>query len=151
MKTQRHAAIMKILRQHQVQSQEQLRKLLREQDIEVTQATLSRDIRVLRLVKITDPDGVSHYAPPPDGDILRPSLDQLLATLLVSLDTAGNLLVIRTPAGSANALGSAIDLQGWKEIMGTVAGDDTILIITRSDKNCRTLLRRLRGLAGLTS
>ncbi len=150
MKTRRHAAIMKFLRQHLVQSQEQLRQLLREQDIEVTQATLSRDIRELRLVKVTDPDGVSHYAPPSDGDVLRPSLDQLLATLLVSLDKAGNLLVIRTPAGSANALGSAIDLQGWKEIMGTVAGDDTILIITRSDKNCRTLLRRLRGLAGLT-
>ncbi|MFQ5704805.1 MAG: arginine repressor [Gemmatimonadales bacterium] len=150
MKPQRHAAILRVVRGQHVQSQEQLRKLLRELDIEVTQATLSRDIHELRLVKITDSTGASYYAPPNDGDVLRPSLSRLLSTLLVSLDSVGNLLVIRTPAGSANALGSAIDLEGWEEVMGTVAGDDTILIIARSAKNCRSLVQRLRDLAGLT-
>jgi len=77
-------------------------------------------------------------------------LEQLLATLLVAVEGVGNLMVVKTPAGSANALGSAIDRQGWKEIVGTVAGDDTILVVTRSDAACRTLAKRLRELGGLT-
>lgn len=147
MKTQRHAAILRLIRAESVHSQEQLRTLLRGEGFEVTQATLSRDLRELRLLKVTEADGMVHYAPPPEGEVLHPSLEQLLPALLVSLDGVGNQLVLRTPAGSANAVGSAIDAQEWKEVVGTVAGDDTILVIARSEKARHTLAARLQELA----
>jgi transcriptional regulator of arginine metabolism len=147
MKTQRHAAILRLVRAKRVPSQELLRGLLEAEGIEVTQATLSRDLHELRLLKVTEADGTVRYAPPPEGEVLHPSLEQLLPTLLVSVDGVGNQLVLRTPAGSANAVGSAIDAQEWKEVVGTIAGDDTILVITRSEKARRTLAARLEELA----
>ncbi len=150
MKTRRLAEILRLVRSQPVQSQEQLRQLLDAEGIEVTQATLSRDLRDLRLVKVTDADGTVRYAPPPEGDVLHPPLEQLLPTLLVSLDGVGNLLVLQTPAGSANAIASAIDRQRWKEVLGTIAGDDTILIIARSERTRRVLAARVRRLAGMT-
>jgi transcriptional regulator of arginine metabolism len=150
MKPQRHATILRLVQTHRVQSQEQLRRLLRAEGFGVTQATLSRDLRELRLVKVTDPDGSVHYAVPPEGEVLHPPLEHLLPTLLLSLDVAGNLLVLRTPAGSANALASGLDAHGWDEVIGTLAGDDTILLIARSPRACRAVAARLRHLAGLT-
>jgi transcriptional regulator of arginine metabolism len=147
MKTQRHGAILRLVRAKAVHSQEQLRKLLLAEGIEVTQATLSRDLHELRLLKVTAADGSVRYAPPREGDVLHPSLEQLLPALLVSVDGVGNQLVLRTPAGSANAVGSAIDAQEWKEVVGTIAGDDTILVIARSEKDRRTLAARLQELA----
>jgi transcriptional regulator of arginine metabolism len=147
MKTQRHAAILRLVRAKSIHSQEQLRTLLEAEGIEVTQATLSRDLHELRLLKVTEADGTVQYAPPPEGDVLHPSLEQLLPTLLVSVDGVGNQLVLRTPAGSANAVGSAIDAQEWKEVVGTIAGDDTILVIARSERARRTLAARLEELA----
>ncbi len=151
MKTRRHAAILDLVRAHRVKSQEQLRELLREQGVDVTQATLSRDIHELRLIKTTDPQGTPYYTLQTDGDVLHPSLEQLLPTLLVSIDGVGNLVVIRTPAGSANAIASALDHQAWKEVIGNIAGDDTILVVTRSERARRTVTRRLERLAGLTA
>ena len=151
MKTRRHAAILNLVRHHQVKSQQQLRELLQAEGVEVTQGTLSRDIHELRLIKITDRDGNKHYALPSDGDVLHPSLDQLLPTLLISIDGVGNLVVIRTPAGSANAIASALDHQAWKEVVGNIAGDDTNLIVTRSERARRAVTRRLERLAGLTA
>lgn len=148
MKTQRHAAILRLIRSNRIQNQAQLQQLLRQDGIEVTQATLSRDISELELAKISDPGGGAYYAVAPEGEVLRPALRQLLATLLVSVDGVGNMLVIRTPAGSANALGSALDRQGWKEVVGTLAGDDTILVITRSERARRAVAARLEELSG---
>jgi transcriptional regulator of arginine metabolism len=149
MKTQRHATILNLVRSRQIHSQEELRELLSLDGIRVTQATLSRDVHELQLVKVTGPNGRSHYAPPLEGDVLRPHLEQLLSTLLVSVDGVNNLLVVRTPAGSASAVGSALDRQDWGEVVGTIAGDDTILVIARSETGRRALSRRLRKLAGL--
>ena len=102
MKTQRHAAILKIVRSGKVASQEQLRELLRAEGFDVTQATLSRDIRELGLAKVAAPDGGSHYAPPLEaGAAIRPHLGQLLPTVLVSVEGVGPLLVVKTPAGGA--------------------------------------------------
>jgi len=93
MKTQRHAAILKIVRSETVASQEQLRELLKGEGFDVTQATLSRDIRELGLAKVAAPDGGSHYAPPPEaGAAIRPHLGQLLPAVLVSVDGVGPLL-----------------------------------------------------------
>ncbi len=150
MKTQRHAAILKIVRRETVGSQEQLRERLRREGFDVTQATLSRDIRELGLAKVAAPDGGSHYAPPPEaGATIRPTLDQLLPAMLVSLDGVGPLLVLKTPAGGAQALGLALDGAGWTELVGTIAGDDTVLVITRSERARRATQTRLKELAGL--
>lgn len=150
MKTQRHAAILRLVRTQRVASQEQLRDLLRGEGFEVTQATLSRDIRELGLAKVAAPDGGSHYAPPPEGGpAIRPHLEQVLPTLLTSVDGVGPLLVLKTPAGGAQAVGLAIDGAGWPEIIGTIAGDDAILVITRSERARRAVQVRLKEAAGL--
>ena len=149
MKARRHDVILRLLRQHTVRSQEQLRELLQDEGIEVTQATLSRDIRELGVIKTFDEDGSTSYQSSQEAPVLTPPLERLARTLLVSIDGVGPLLVIHTPAGSANALGSAIDSEGWSEVVGTIAGDDTILVIARSDRARRTVRDRLRRLAGL--
>lgn len=148
MKAQRHAAILKIVRATRVSSQEQLRDLLANAGFDVTQATLSRDLRELRLSKVADPDGGSFYSVQADRLTPHPSLSQLLPALLLSLEGVGPLLVVRTPQGSAEALGGAMDGARLPEIIGTIAGDDTLLIITRGDQAREELARRLRDLSG---
>ena len=149
MKAQRQAVILKLIRQQRVHSQEQLRELLKAAGMDVTQATLSRDMRELRLIKVADPDGGSRYEVPSQADIPRPPLHQLLPALLLSLDGVDNLLVAKTPAGAASALTEALDAQGFSEIVGTIAGDNTILVVARSARARAALAHRLRELAGL--
>jgi transcriptional regulator of arginine metabolism len=150
MKTQRHAAILKIIGRDRVGSQEHLRELLQAEGFDVTQATLSRDIRELGLAKVAAPDGGSHYAPPPEGAAgVRPHLEQLLPTMLVGVDGVGPLLVLKTATGGAQPLALGLDQAGWTEILGTIAGDDAILVITRSDRARRAIGTRLKELAGL--
>jgi transcriptional regulator of arginine metabolism len=150
MKTQRHAAILRVLRRDHVGSQEQLRELLKAEGIDVTQATLSRDIRELGLLKVADHEGGSHYAPSPEGSVLRPHLEQLLPTMLVSAEGVGPLIVLKTPAGGAQAMALALDGAQWPELIGTVAGDDVVLVIARSEKARRAVQGRLKELAGTT-
>ena len=150
MKAQRHAAILKLIHKERVQSQEQLRELLHANGIDVTQATLSRDIRELRLAKVPHPDGGSSYAVPSGTEMLRPPLHQLLPTLLLSLDGVGNLLVAKTPSGAASALTEALDAQGWPDVLGTIAGDNTILIIAKNERARRAVAQRLSEEAGLS-
>jgi len=151
MKTQRHAAILKIIRHHQVASQERLRELLVGEGFDVTQATLSRDIRELGLAKVGNPDGGSHYSAPLEGPpSIRPHLEQLLPAMLVAVDGVGPLLVLKTPAGAAQALGVALDGAGWSEVIGTISGDDAVLVITRSERARRAVQTRLEELAGLS-
>jgi len=151
MKTRRHEAILKLLRSRPIHSQEELRGLLSSEGIRVTQATLSRDVHELQLVKVTGPDGRSRYAPPQEAYVRRPHLEQVLSTLMISVDGVSNLLVVRTPAGSASAVASAMDRQGWDEVVGSIAGDDTILVVLRSEAARNALSERLRELAGLTA
>jgi len=146
MKTQRQAAIARLVRRHRIASQEQLRELLAAEGVDVTQATLSRDIRELGLAKVADPDGGSVYSVPPGAKVVHPPLAQLVQTLLLTVEGVGPLLVVRTPAGGANTLGSAMDYEGWNEVMGTIAGDDTILLICRSDAARKAVAGRLKAL-----
>lgn len=146
MKAQRHAAILALVRRHRIASQEQLRALLVADGVEVTQATLSRDIRELGLAKIGDPEGGAHYAAAPAA-AESPPLAPLVASLFLSAEGVGSLLVIRTPPGSANALGSALDRARWNDVVGTIAGDDTILVIARSAAARRRVAARLADLA----
>jgi transcriptional regulator of arginine metabolism len=146
MKAQRHATILQLVRRHRVGSQEQLRDLLSDEGVEVTQATLSRDIHDLGLVKVADPDGGAHYAAPAAVDVPPPPLGPLVAALLLGAEGVGPLLVVKTPAGSANALGSALDRHGWADVVGTIAGDDTLLVIARSPAARRRVAARLARL-----
>lgn len=148
MKSQRRNAIMGIVRRTRVHSQEQLRELLHVEGIDVTQATLSRDIRELRLAKVANPAGGSYYAPSRDGELVHPPLEQLLPQLLLEIEGVGPLLIVKTPAGSAEALGSALDRRQYPEVIGCIAGDDTMLIITRSERARRGLASKLRDLIG---
>ncbi len=146
MKAQRQAAILDLTRRERVGSQDHLRALLAQRGFDVTQATLSRDLRELGLAKVSDPDGGSYYAAAPTSDPPHPGLSQLAAALLLTAEGVGALLVVRTPAGSANALANGIDRQAWPELIGTIAGDDTILLIARSERARRALATRLAKL-----
>ncbi len=146
MKLQRHAVILRVVKDRRIESQDELRAALAAEGFAVTQATLSRDIRELGLAKLVDPQGGAFYANPQEGSI-KPDLSQVLPTLLVSVDGVGPLLILRTATGSAGAVTAALDQAGWSEIIGTIAGDDTVLVITRSDKMRKALAARLETLA----
>ncbi len=145
-KRERHAAILDMIRSRRVSSQEELRELLREADIEVTQATVSRDIRELRLVKVPGGDGQAHYTLPEEWEH-TPPLERLLPTLFVSAEGSRNLLVVRTMTGGAQAVALAIDWEEWPEVLGTIAGDDTILLVCREDAQVDKVRRRLEQVA----
>ena len=146
-KTQRHAAILRIVRREVVESQERLRALLRASGFAVTQATLSRDLREIGLTKVATPDGLARYAAPPGGSAaVRASLAAVVPVLLVATDGAGPLLVLRTTAGGAAAVAAALDAAAWPEVLGTVAGSDTALIVAKSEPARRAIQIRLSEL-----
>jgi transcriptional regulator of arginine metabolism len=144
MKVQRQNSILKIVREQRIGSQDDLRGALSREGFEATQATVSRDIRELGLAKLSDADGGYYAVPRSDG--LRPDLGSVLPSLLVSIEGVGPMLVIKTVAGSAGAVAVAVDQARWKEVMGTLAGDDTALIIARSQRDREAVADRLRAL-----
>jgi transcriptional regulator of arginine metabolism len=134
----RQARIVAILSSKSVRSQGELVAMLAEEGIDVTQATLSRDLEELGAVKLRGADGgVGVYVVPEDGSPVRgvsggtERVSRLLGELLVSTDASGNLAVLRTPPGAAHYLASAIDRAALPYVVGTVAGDDTILVVAR--------------------
>jgi transcriptional regulator of arginine metabolism len=145
-KSQRHAVIRDLVQEHRVSSQEQLRELLVARDFDVAQATLSRDIRELRLIKVPDPEGGTYYTAPAEAD-QRPPLARLLPTLYVGSEGTGNLLVVKTLAGGAQAVSEALDWEEWPEVLGTLGGDDTILVILREAQHLGEIQRRIEQLA----
>ncbi len=148
-KPERHTAIRTIIRENRVTSQEYLRELLAQRGFDVTQATLSRDIRELRLVKVHDAEGTAHYTLPPESWDHTPPLARLLPTLFTAAEGTGNLLVIRTLAGGAQAVAEALDWEEWPEVLGTLGGDDTILVILRKPESMPVIQKRLEELARL--
>jgi transcriptional regulator of arginine metabolism len=145
-KPERHAQILEVLKGHRVTSQESLRGLLKEQGTDVTQATLSRDIRELRLVKVPGADGTPHYSVPEEWNS-TPSLESLLPALFHSAEGVDHLLVVRTMKGGAQTVAAGIDWEEWHEVLGTLAGDDTILIILRKPELLPTVQARLEQMA----
>jgi transcriptional regulator of arginine metabolism len=145
MKTQRHAAILRLVRERRIESQDELRQALADDGIVVTQATLSRDIRELGLAKLAEPGRGSYYAHPHRGAV-RPELAQVLPALLVGIDGVGPLLVLKTATGSAGAVTEALDQAAWSEVIGTIAGDDTVLVITRNLRQRQQVAARIQEL-----
>lgn len=124
-KTYRHGQILHVIRTHRIHTQEQLAQELQVLGVHTTQVTLSRDIRELGLVK-TAPDGYVQVAAQPTG----PSLATVVSEFLLHAEPAQNLLVLKTGPGNANALAIAVDRANLAEVVGTIAGDDTVLVVT---------------------
>jgi transcriptional regulator of arginine metabolism len=153
----RQARIVQLIEAQPVTSQTQLAALLAESGIEVTQATLSRDLEELGAVKLRGSDGApASYVLPPENAPLRPAqaaparLTRLLADLLTHAEGSANLAVLRTPPGAAQFLASALDKVGLPDVLGTIAGDDTLLVVSRAPDGGPALADRLRALAERT-
>lgn len=142
-KGQRHIRIRDIITNHEVETQDELVERLRQGGFNVTQATVSRDIKEMHLVKVPLPDGRYKYSMPAEQKF-NPAqkLKRLLLDTFVSIDYADNLVVMRTLPGNANAIGALIDNSQWPEVLGTICGDDTILIICRSKEYSRDITQR---------
>lgn len=147
-KRERHDTILEIINDRVVSSQEDLRKLLLQRGWDVTQATLSRDLRELRLARVPTPEGARYAVT--DGTIeeSRAALDTLLPQLFLRIEGVSEMLVLRTVPGGAQPIAAALDGEAWSDILGTVGGDDTILIICRSVAARDRVLRRIRSMAG---
>jgi len=152
----RHARIVAVVRSRAVHSQAELVAALAADGVRVTQATLSRDLDELGAVKLRSADGGQPvYVVPEDGAPLARVADddppqrlaRLLAELMISAEASANLVVLRTPPGASNFLASAIDRAGLPQVLGTVAGDDTILVISRDPRGGNDLASRLIALA----
>jgi transcriptional regulator of arginine metabolism len=141
----RQNRILQLIAREPMLTQEHLAHRLAQEGLRVTQATLSRDIKELRLVKTPEGYAVPGGAGETPAPHL-PSLSHLLREFVVDIRTAQNLLVLRTPAGSAQPVAAALDAQGWPELVGTLAGDDTILAVSSSAQACRLLGKRIREL-----
>lgn len=149
LKPQRHSEILKIVRHSRVGSQEVLREILGSRGIDVAQATLSRDIRELGLIKVPDEDAGSAYMVPAHVTDPTPTLGRLLPALYLGSDGVDNLLIVKLLTGGAQPIAVALDWEEWPEIVGTIAGDDTILVVLRSPEHLETVAERLRVLAGV--
>ena len=147
MKAKRQALIRDIVDSQSIQTQEELAQALREHGMVVTQATVSRDIKEMHLLKVLAEDGSYRYATmDKEEQGTSDRLIRMLADSVVSMDSANNLIVIRTLPGSAHVAGEAVDSLRWNEVLGTIAGDNTILVIVRSNEEVETVMRRFRAL-----
>ena len=147
-KQARQAAILDLVSEHVVGSQEELRRLLVGRGMDVTQATLSRDLRDLHLARVNDTSGVRYVLPEAlAADDDKPLLASLLPQLFSRVDGVGELIVLHTVASGAQPIAEAIDQEEFPDVLGTIAGDDTILIVTRSVGARIALTERLRLLA----
>ena len=145
MKTIRQMAILDIIAKQDVETQEELAEALRARGIQVTQATVSRDIKELRLLKVLTPSGSYKYATADKAENgLSERFIRMLAESLLSVAASNNLIVVKTLSGSANVAAEALDSLHWPEILGTLAGDNTILLIIRTEAEAPDVVRRIQ-------
>lgn len=152
-KNQRQHLVAKLLSQHAIASQEQLVALLADEGVTATQATVSRDLDDLGAIKVRAGAGETVYAIPELPKDQRAPEDHLRRAFgdwVVEVASSGNLVVLRTPPGTANVVGSALDRSGMPEVIGTVAGDDTLFVVVAEGLTGAQVADQLRELAGLT-
>ena len=138
-------AILDIIAKQDVETQEELAEALRARGIQVTQATVSRDIKELRLLKVLTPSGSYKYATADKAENgLNERFIRMLAESLHSVAASNNLIVVKTLSGSANVAAEALDSLHWPEILGTLAGDNTILLIIRTEAEAPDVVRRIQ-------
>jgi len=147
MKAKRQALIREIVGKQSIQTQEELAEALRAHGMLVTQATVSRDIKEMHLLKVLADDGNYRYATMEKGNQgMNDRLIRMLADSVVEINSVNNLIVIRTLPGSAHVAAEAVDSLKWTELLGTIAGDNTILVIVRSNDEVETIVRRFRSI-----
>ena len=147
MKTIRQVAILDISEKQDVETQEELADALRQRGIRVTQATVSRDIKELRLLKVLTPVGTYKYATADKAENgLSERFIRMLAESLLSVASSENLIVVKTLNGSANVAAEALDSLHWPEILGTIAGDNTILLVIRTQDEVPGVVSRIQDM-----
>ena len=149
MKIGRHAKIVDLIGKYDIETQEELAEYLKREGYRVTQATISRDIRELKLTKIATNDGRQKYAlMQSQSSGMNEKYLRVLKDGFVSMDMAQNILVVKTVSGMAMAVAAALDAMNWHEIVGSIAGDDTIMCAVRTTQDTAALMDRLRRMIG---
>ena len=146
-KSERQDAILSLIASHSIASQEDLKRLMAERGWIVTQATLSRDLRDLGVMRAPTESGVRYVLPEMVGDEDKLSLDSVLPQWFSKIDGVGELIVLHTMPGGAQPIAEALDSEAWPEIIGTIGGENTVLIVCRSAAARTTLTERIRQLA----
>lgn len=147
MKSQRQFKIKELIATHNVKTQEELVELLGQAGIQVTQATVSRDIKEMHLIKVPDGSGDYKYALPVDQKYsAEQRLGRALTDHFLHIDRANNLVVMKCLPGTANAVGVLIDQLEWPELLGTICGDDTILLICRTDEQGAKVVEQIKAM-----
>ncbi len=144
MKNKRQETILELIEHYEIQKQEELLRLLEERGFHATQATVSRDIRELKLMKGTGEGGVHKYVLPARKQNVTPRFNSSLTESILKIDSAENLIVVKTYPGMASAVASCIDSFDIPEIVGCVAGDDAILVVVCTREDALSLRERLR-------
>ena len=145
MKVNRHQKIVELISKYNIETQEELADRLREEGFQITQATVSRDIRDLKLTKVQTDDGRQKYIVlKATENALRDKYIRILKDGFVSMDMALNILVIKTETGMAMAVATAIDEMHWHEVVGCIAGDDTIMCAIRTVEDAATVMEKIR-------
>jgi len=145
MKTVRQVTILDIIEKNEIETQEELADALRQRGIQVTQATVSRDIKELRLLKVLTPMGSYKYATADKAENgLTDRFIRMLAESVLSVTAAANMIVVKTLSGSASVAGEALDSFRWPEVLGTIAGDNTIFMVVRSVEEVQTVVSRIQ-------
>ena len=147
-KRERQGAIRELISARPVRSQDELRRLMLQRGWDVTQSTLSRDLREMRVARLADEDGALYALTGNVEETGHPALETLLPPLFDRVDGVGELVVLRTVPGGAQSIAVALDGEDWPDVLGTIAGDDTILIVCRSSGARERLVRRLATIAG---
>ena len=144
MKSSRHKKIVELVRENDISTQEELAQILNNQGFNVTQATVSRDIRELKLTKgISDSGKQKYFVETNEESTLNEKYVRVFTECFVSMDMAMNILVIKTVSGMAMAVAAALDAMNFNEIVGTIAGDDTIMCAIRTVEDTRILISKL--------
>lgn len=147
MKYSRHSKIIEIIKEYEVETQQELARLLKENGFNVTQATVSRDIKELRLVKILGRNGKYKYSKSNESSqLVSERFMKLFKDAVLEIDYAGNIIVVNTLVGSANAAAAAIDALEVKKIVGSIAGDDTIFLLLRTKEDALEIKKYFEGL-----
>lgn len=146
-KNERQAAILRLVGSHAIASQEELKQLLAADGFAVTQATLSRDLRDLGVLRAPTDDGARYLLPEMLGDSDKPRLEQLLPQWFSRIDGVGELIVLHTLPSGASPISEAVDSLAWPEVIGTLAGENTVLIVCRSAGARAAVTQRLTELA----
>lgn len=146
-KRERQQVILEVIGRQAIGTQEELRQALVARGVDATQATLSRDLRELGLVRAPGEHGPRYVLPERLAADDTPSLEFLLPELFSSVDGVGEMIVLRTLASGAQPIAEAIDAEGWPEVLGTIGGENTVLIICRSGEARAEVTRRLREMA----